>query len=82
MAIDAWQIQVKPDRRIKQDITSLRNGTESNLTILNKKIDNLQEQVTTLVKVINELVSILKDEVKKPIRKKQLPQPPIPPGIF
>jgi len=82
MAIDAWQIQVKPDRRIKQDIASFRNGTDSNLARLDKKIDELQDQVGALINVINDLVSIIKNEVKGPIRKKQLPRPPMPPGIF
>jgi len=79
MAIDTWQIPVKSNQRIKKDIAALRNGAELNLTRLDTKVEDLQEQVSTLVHVVNELVGIIKDEVKDPIKKKQLPPPP---GIF
>lgn len=79
MAIDKWQIPVQPTRALRRDVAAFKNGTEANMRELVKKINDLQEQVSALTNSIDELVSIIRKEVKKPpIRKKELPPPPVP----
>ena len=58
-----------------------KNGTEVNLENLSRKIDSLQRDVNVLINAITELVSMIKEEVKRPpLKRKRLPPPPRPSG--
>jgi len=77
MAIDEWHIPIEPTRALKRDVAAFKNGTEATLKSLSMRVVALQEQVDALTDAINELVSILKEEIKKgPLEKKELPPPP------
>lgn len=81
MAIDEWQIPTEPIRTIKKDVSVLKDGTKDEFKKLNTKISSLQKQILALTNAINELISIIKEEVKSPpLKRKKLPPPPLPPG--
>lgn len=80
MAIDEWQIQPNPVRALKQKVAAFRDGTDTSMRGLAIRIDALQKNVIELTEAINELVSMIKTEIKKPpVRKREIPPPPPPP---
>ena len=79
MVIDEWQVPVEPVRSLKRDVTTLRDGAKEELDKIYRKLGELEKQILELTNAINELISIIKKEVSSPpIKKKELPPPPLP----